>query len=74
MRSGAMTSSTSLHVAACQATIFWAKTSTTNDTYTNPAHVRQYVKSMTQVRFGAQAVKSRFSRSPARRPSLPGIV
>jgi hypothetical protein len=29
---------------------------------------------MTHVRFGAQAVKSRFSKSPARRPSLPGIV
>ncbi len=29
---------------------------------------------MTQVRFGAAAVKSRFSRSPARLPSLPGIV
>jgi hypothetical protein len=31
MRNGAMTSSTSLHVAACQATILCAKTSTMND-------------------------------------------
>ena len=29
---------------------------------------------MTQVRFGAAAVKSRLSRSPARLPSLAGIV
>ena len=29
---------------------------------------------MTQVRFGAHAVKSRLSRSPARLPSSPGIV
>jgi transposase InsO family protein len=32
------------------------------------------VKSVTQTRFGAWAVKSRFSRSPARTPSLAGIV
>jgi len=32
------------------------------------------VKSAIQTRFGAQAVKSRLSRSPARAPSLPGTV
>ena len=35
---------------------------------------RRHLKSMTQVWFGASAVKSRSSRSPARLPSLAGIV
>ena len=40
IRSGVITRFTSLLVAACQAMIFWAKTSTMNDTYVNPPHVR----------------------------------
>ena len=32
------------------------------------------MKSVTQIWFGTGEVKSLFSRSPARRPSLPGMV
>jgi hypothetical protein len=46
--------------------------STVNATQTVPARVATYVKSATQRRFGAAAVKSRFSRSFAR--SWPGPV
>lgn len=49
MRSGIMTRSTRLVVCACQATIRWEKTSRMNATYTQPAHVLTYVKSVTQV-------------------------
>jgi len=36
--------------------------------------VRTYVKSLTHTRFGASAWKHRLRRSPARTPSLAGIV
>ena len=65
--------SASRQCARARPGIFWAYPSTTNATSVHPAHVRTYVKSMIQVRFGA-AVKSRFSRSPARAPSLAGMV
>jgi hypothetical protein len=39
-----------------------------------PDQLRTSVKSVTRVRFGAAAVKSRSSRSPAHLPSLAGIV
>ena len=52
------------------------KMSTANATYTVPASVATYVKSATQRRFGAAAVKSRLSRSAARScpGPFPGIV
>ncbi|SDD21016.1 hypothetical protein SAMN05216410_2950 [Sanguibacter gelidistatuariae] len=74
MRSGTMTRSVSFEVAACQATIRCENTSMMNATYVHPAHVLTYVKSVTQTQFGAVAVKSLFSRSPARIPSLAGMV
>lgn len=40
IRNGTSTSSTALVAATFQATIFWAKTSTMNAVYTNPAQVR----------------------------------
>lgn len=43
-------------------------------TCSGSAHVRQYVKSASQTRSGAGTVKSWFSRSSARTPSLAGIV
>ncbi len=43
--------------------------SNTNATYAQPLQVDTYVKSATHARFGAAAVKSRSSLSPARTPA-----
>jgi hypothetical protein len=72
MSSASSTSRARLCRAAAQPTTARENTSTTNATYTVPASVATWVKSATQRRSGASAVKSRLSRSAAR--SCPGPV
>jgi len=61
-------------VSAFQPTIRRLNASMTNATYTTPDHVITYVKSATQSRLGAGALKSRSTKSTGRSPRSPGIV
>ena len=61
-------------VASCQPTTMRLKTSITKLKKTTPSQVRRCVKSATQRRFGASAVKSRSTRSGFRLPSGSGVV
>lgn len=58
-----MTSSVRMWAAIAQPTIRRENTSSTTARYSHPSPVGTYVMSAVQVRFGADAVKSRLTRS-----------
>ena len=66
IRSASKTSVVRMWLASCQPTTRRLKTSMTNAKYSTPAQQRRRVKSHTQSRSGASAVKSRSTRSAGR--------
>ena len=60
--------------ASCQPTTIRENTSITKLKYRTPSQQRRYVKSPTQRRFGASAVKSRLTRSAGLRAAGSALV